>query len=247
MANRHTILSKLIDDRQQRTIRWYSLFFLLIGVLSPFILTHFLSYKLSQVLLGAGLFLDIVGAIFLVIPDVPSLHKYFFSGKLRFALDHLKNPFSNMHSLLISPDADQVPIISEEGGRFTVRNWIDRSDTGRIDYLHGGEFISLGRQDVRDGFFQDIGFKEIIEMMKEIDEDWLSDGSWDDVFAIRDSMAGSKVVFFLGDGPDQDKHYEDFFNIVEHVVEKLESQFRRVGLTLLISGFILQAASLVAG
>ncbi len=62
---------------------------IIVGILALY-LWSYLGWHLHNTILAAGLFLDVIGAIILAIPDVPLLQKCFFSGMVQRAVDHLK-------------------------------------------------------------------------------------------------------------------------------------------------------------
>lgn len=219
----------------------------------PIFLSIYFSIRLEQAVLGIGLALDIAGAVFLAIPDVPVIHRIFFSGKLQDALDHLKGSprdFYSTHRLLISPDTNHVPAVQEKDEIFKVVGWIERSKTdhhSEIEVITGDQIKeSIGRVSIRTEYLQDEGFNEVMEIINEMDGDSLPDWhSWNQAIAVIDGTSGHDVYFFFKGYFKTVQIYTYFYTDIEDRIDTLEARFRRFGLALLISGFIFQGISLV--
>jgi hypothetical protein len=201
----------------------------------------FIGGGLNTTALTIGLLFDISGASILAIPDIPSVHRRFFSGKVKVALDTLSTEQDNIftHYLVESGTEDRLidrilkfkPSEYEESSKQTVDNWIDNSDT---DVYRNSESNT-------EGFCE---FMEIFNKKWDID-------NMSNIYGIKSyqSNNSSKYAFVTVENGSMGMigplNYAVSIRPIENKLNDFESRFRRFGLALLIIGFLFQIMSAV--
>ncbi|WP_256299903.1 hypothetical protein [Haloarchaeobius salinus] len=171
-------------------------------------------------LLAVGLILDIIGAAVLAIPDIPSLRRYTLAGGLRTKRRELRDMSTVFR-----------PVWSAKEGVET-----------------GGLYRSDVENPSPDGEIRFERLRAVIE--DEIpDDDW--DLYWEDVVKFEHDSAQEDPFGPYICAIDSDKREEKIGrNLVSDILrereEKEHGKARRIGLSLLIFGFLHQMAPLLA-
>jgi len=217
----------------------YSIVFALFGGLAVWFLWVCRGWSLSTGFLGIGLVLDILGAFVLAIPDLPSVHRHFFSGKLKTALNHLRfKTEGSAANQLAAPDTDErlldALVIVEDAKHTRVH-----------------ELLQNPRHKViRESDPSSEGFYELREAFKETESNREAAESWDDVYGFKvfEGNRGIKSITMREVDGKPRKHKEGPFHFnytpVEEYLNNLVARFRRLGFILLMIGFIFQGFSL---
>ncbi|MFC6723519.1 hypothetical protein ACFQE1_03760 [Halobium palmae] len=202
-----------------------------VGVAVFFLWCH-LGWSLHDTVLGAGLFLDIIGASILSIPDIPLLHRLFFWGQIRGTLRYLRDEEAG-RAVLIRPGTEDYLIDS-------------LYLTGEVPQGSLGE-VSSSREVARKPEPSTQGFHELIQEFRE-----KGDELWDSVFGITTYSDDDKIlrVYALYEkdgeiGVKLKSRFDNPFRSVYLRAESSEARIRRTGLALLISGFLFQGFSVV--
>lgn len=217
----------------------YSIVFTLFGGLAVWFIWACLGWSLSTGFLGLGLVLDILGAFVLAIPDLPSVHSYFFSGKLKTALNQLQfKAEGSMANQLAAPDIDErlldALLIVEDAKHTTVH-----------------ELLQNPRHKViRESDPPSEGFYELREAFKETESNREAAESWDGVYGFKvfEGTRGIKSITMRVEDGEPRKHKEGPFYFmytpVEEYLDDLVARFRRLGFILLMIGFVFQGLSI---
>ncbi|MFC6724130.1 hypothetical protein ACFQE1_07030 [Halobium palmae] len=204
-----------------------------VGTLN-FFLQWCLGWNAHTVVLGSGLLLDIVGAAILAIPDIPSIYRWFFSGKVQEAVDLLETKPGTSQNILIEPDTndrliDSLYIVEEVSGE----------PIGESSLL---DTVTRTSDPPTNGFY------ELREMFYSLTNDSL----WHDVFGFKvyedEENDIRTYILYQKDGEIGVKVKGDYYNSFNGIyksIERSEARYRRLGLSLLISGFAFQGASLI--
>jgi hypothetical protein len=168
--------------------------------------------QIYLVLFGLGL--DVLGAVIIAIPDIQIISRYFHPGRLRRGLITLNNRESG-YSGLGAPDSDGVAGV--------VRS---------------------------DGFFEVIETMELLYDDKALDEgdDWGAVSSLMPITKTRSetdgNATGSTEREFVGFDEDNNRLITvdgiTLLSSVRRRIEEMEGRFRRGGLFILVSGFLVQ-------
>lgn len=200
---------------------------LAVGGLS-FYLSNCLGWPQSTISAG-GLLLDIAGATVIAIPDVPLLHSLFFSGKLRNAFDHLQLTRGANESVLVEPGTreelvDSLYVVENVSGEAL-------SESSLLEnVVHSPEPSS-------------VGFYELRQKLKEM----TNDAGYDRVFGFKvyrmdDDSLGAYILWEKDGNPEikSKSKFRNPFDRIERVISDSNARFRRMGLSMLIAGFLLQ-------
>jgi hypothetical protein len=211
--------------------RWGFVLIFIVGCGALFAQICF-GWQLNKTILVGGLLLDVLGALFLAIPDISLLHRWFFSGKVRQALNELELGWGEQQKILVEPGTedlfvDALYIIDQVSGQ-AVQNspLINQVERNPPPVTHG--------------------FYELRSAFKE----GTNDSIWDRVFGFktyRDSQ-GELRTYVLYDkngvpGVKLKAAFENPFRKIRSLLNRTDARFRRLGVLLLISGFVFQGIS----
>lgn len=218
----------------------YSLFAVLFGGTIALFLWQCVGLDVSTTVLGIGLAFDILGALILAVPDIPSVHQQFYSGKLNEGLNTLSLLGDNItHRTLIEPNTDKElrdglsvfePSEYEGSNKKSINQWVEDE---------GARRIGIDEPNVE-------GFYEFVETFTEEGYDI----EMDNVYGVKSYRENGSVkyVFMRDENGVMKKegpfNYELAIRRIENYEDKLEARFRRFGLSILIIGFIFQGISL---
>lgn len=191
-------------------------------------------WHLRDTVLAAGLFLDVVGAAILAIPDIPTIHRYFFSGMVRKAVDHLKLERGSGENILVEPGTDQ---------RFIRPLYIVENVSGEtIDESNLLETVSVASDPSSEGFYE----------LRQAFREGTNDSLWNHVygFKVYEDEDGYWRTYILHNknGEPEVKlkgRFQNPFGKIEIKLRQSDARFRRMGLSLLIAGFLLQGLSII--
>lgn len=244
-CSRIPVLKEKIRKKVMRSLspprsNWSIILIILLGFILFF--QVFTTPVTRDLVILVGVFLEIMGAGMLVIPDIPSLNYFFESGRLRRAHETLTH------------DSPGRFLIDPKFFRF------DREDRSEKipDTLKGisGEFI--GRP-----ICHHEGFYETLDLFRE----WECDREkeikvWEYVFAFvptgfftMESYDENYIdVWIIVDEPHQEIDINtphssiQKFDLPQHIEERineLETRFRRSGLIFITFGFLYQGAAIL--
>lgn len=215
-----------------------AVFIALFGGFSALYLWLCLGWRPDTVFVGHGLVLDVIGAFVVAIPDIPSFHKHFFSGKLQTGLNQLR--FESEGSA-----ANELAALDTDERLLDALMTVENARNITVDKML--DVVSVVREDDPPSE----GFYEIREVFKEneTNEDVVS--SWDDVYGFKvfEGERGIRSLIMMEEEGTAKVRisgtYGGVFGLIEDRVEELVARFRRFGLTLLIIGFLFQGVSLL--
>jgi hypothetical protein len=202
-----------------------------VGVIDIF-LWSYRGWNPHNAVLAAGLFLDILGASILAIPDIPSIQGYFFSGKVRNAIEHLKLKRGESQSILVEPGTedrlvDSLYIVEKVSGE-------PIAESSLMENARGPEPSTEGFYELREAFYEGT-----------------NDSTWHQVFGFKvyEGEEGWRTyILYNNEGNPDVKLKSSFHNPCDKIIAKLErsdARFRRMGLSLLIGGFLFQGFSIL--
>lgn len=214
---------------------WMAIFIVPFGIMVIVYLGLCLGWNINRVTQGTGLFIDIIGVITIAIPDIPTFHRYLFSGKLESGLDGLR--YENEGSAaneVAAPDLDKrlydALLVVENAQGCTVDEFLKRTIVQRESPPSS------------------TGFYELREAFRE-DEDRDKD-SWDNVYGFKvfkGQRTIQSIIMREIDGTPKKRSegpYHMVFGPIENQVDAGKVRIRLVGLALLLIGFLFQLASL---
>lgn len=179
-----------------------------------------------------GLFMDVVGAIILAIPDTRFIWIQTFSGRLNYAKETLDGTGRGGFSVLCRPGKSPTEKETEIGFLEFLEVITPLLEDGVSSHAHGLHFVEEGLDP------------------DEIDR--ISAGSATDV-ALFDDLPDSSPTGYKGWTSGRGTPYSAVFfypkrrvdKEINSQVEKYKTRIRRLGLVILISGFIQQLMFLV--
>lgn len=211
----------------------YSVFIALVfGTIAVYV-WNCLGTELPNAILAAGLLLDVIGAAILAIPDIPIIHRLFFSGMVQHAVDHLEPGWKGEENILVEPGVDErlvdsLYIVEDVSGEAI-------SESDLLKDVHRVHEPSTE------------GFNELRRAFHE----GTNDALWNHVFGFKayEDENGEHKIYVLHnrDGEPEVKlhgHFDNPFTSIKSKLRRSDARFRRTGLTLLIGGFLLQGISL---
>ncbi|MFC6863284.1 hypothetical protein ACFQGE_07400 [Halomicroarcula sp. GCM10025817] len=211
----------------------YSGFIVLIVVIVALITWHYSNSDLPNTILAAGLFLDVIGAAILAIPDIPAIHRLFFSGMVQSAVAHLEPDWTARDSILAEPGTDGVFLDS----LYIVED-VSGEAISESDLL---EEVPTGPKPSTEGFYE----------LRDAFQEGTNDSLWNHVYgfkAYRDENDERRIyVLHNKRGEPEVKlkgAFDNPFSKIKTMLRNADARFRRMGLSLLISGFALQGISL---
>ncbi|QRV14578.1 hypothetical protein JMJ58_16805 [Haloterrigena salifodinae] len=194
---------------------------------------HYLGTELPDTILAAGLFLDVIGAAILAIPDIPTIHQLFFSGMVQSAVDHLEPEWTARESVLVEPETSEIFVDS----LYIVE------DISAEPILESELLKSVRRnpEPSTEGFYE----------LRRAFHEGTNDTLWNHVFGFKayEDENDERRIYVLHnkyEEPDVKikSQFDNPFASIKNKLRRSDARFRRMGLSLLISGFILQGISL---
>lgn len=194
---------------------------------------HYLGTELPDTILAAGLFLDVIGAAILAIPDIPTIHQLFFSGMVQSAVDHLEPKWTARESVLIEPETDEI---------FVDSLYIVEDVSG--EPISESELLKSVRrapEPSTEGFYE----------LRRAFHEGTNDSLWNHVFGFKayEDENDERRIYVLHNRDEEPEvklkaQFDNPFASIKNKLRRSEARFRRMGLSLLISGFLFQGISL---
>lgn len=206
----------------------FSLIFPLCVACMIFFLWNYVGWRLQDTILAAGLSLDIIGASILAIPDIPTIHRHFFSGMVRSAVDHLELEGGAKESILVEPDVNEKNMKS-----MYIVEEVSGEAVGQSDLL---ENVIQAPEPSTEGFYE----------LRKAFYEGTNDSIWNHVFGFKvfekEGIWRTYVMYDKGNGPKVKlkANYKNPFARVKKKLRDSDARFRRMGLSLLITGFLFQ-------
>lgn len=193
-----------------------------------------LGWHLHDTILAAGLFLDVIGASILAIPDIPTIHRFFFSGMVRSAVDHLRLERGARESILVEPDTDEKFVDS-----LYIVEYVSGEAVAESDLLGN---VARSPAPSSEGFY---------ELRKAFSEG-TNDQSWNQVFGFKVCKEEEEdelrtYIMYKNEGKPDIKlkaPYHNPFDKIENKLRDSDARFRRLGLSLLVAGFLFQGIAI---
>ena len=211
----------------------YSAVIVLVAGAIALCVCHYLGTKLHDTILAAGLFLDVIGAAILAIPDIPIIHQLFFSGMVQSAVDHLELEWAEKESVLVEPGTDERFVDS-----LYIVGDISGEPISESDLLNNVHRI---REPSTEGFYE----------LRRAFYEGTNDTLWNHVFGFKacEDENNNQRIYVLHNrvGEPEVKlkgHFDNPFASIKNKLRRSDAQFRRMGLSLLIAGFLFQGISL---
>lgn len=213
--------------------RYSTVVVLLIGILALYVWPY-LGWRLHDTILAAGLFLDILGAAVLAIPDIPIIHRLFFSGMVQSAVDDLELEWAATESVLVEPGTDEKFVDS----LYIVED-VSGESIAESELL---ENVVQAPEPSTEGFYE----------LREAFSEGTNDSLWNHVFGFKvyEDKEGDWRTCIMHDknGEPEVKLKSRYHNPFDKIANKLrysDARFRRMGLSLLIAGFLFQGFSIM--